>query len=184
MKKHKKVILIAVAIGIILFCSAYDQTAKYKYHTLRDTVSAADTDLTAAQKTWSHYLTNYTSSGASYKLPRGANFAHVVFDHKNANTDTATFILYGYRENGPAEFICSGNLTAGAQETGDSTTRYYADTIESLTQRWIGNIDTCDASGNNGVAKVNFDTYGIARVVCLFSAISTSDDVRAKIVYE
>lgn len=175
----------------------YTHTKQTAYALLRNTVEAAskDTDLTSTQKTWAHFCTTYstdtypggTVAAKSWNVPEYANAAIVVFDHKNANTDTATFVLYGYREGGPAEFICSGNLTAGAQKgdvapvTKSATARYFADTITSFVTRWPQLASTTDAAANDGVAKVSFDLLGISRLLCLFTAISSSDNVRAKV---
>ncbi len=156
-----------------------------KYTILRDTLSSNDTDLTDAQKTWAYFDTNFKPSvtvvGKSSQLPRGAKVVEIIFDHKNANTDTATFILYAYRDGGPAEFVCTGVLTAGAQKNDDSTARYYADTINTTVDRWVRAVEFVDAGGNNGVARVAFDPFERKYILCLFTAISSSDDVRAKI---
>lgn len=165
----------------------YPETVNAQYYTLRDTVSTADNsgaDFTAAQKTWAHYEATYSDAignGLSKRLSPRANAVQIIFDFKNVDADTATFVIYAYRPGGPAEFVCSGNLTAGAQPTDDSTTRYYADTIASLTQRWLKPVAKIDASANNGVAKIAFDSCGYEYFVCLFTAISSNDNVRAKI---
>ena len=155
------------------------------YTILRDTLSSNDTDLTDAQKTWAYFETNFKPSvtvvGKASLLPRGSRMAEVTFDHSNANSDTASFIIYAYREGGPAELVCSGNLVAGAQETDDSTTRYYADTIDTTVDRWVRAVEFVDAGGNNGVARVAFDPFERKYILCLFTVISSSDDVRAKI---
>ena len=160
-------------------------TEQNRYTILRNTLSSNDTDLTASQKTWAYFETNFKPSVTvikkSSQLPRGAKIAEIIFDHKNADSDTATFIIYAYREGGPAEFVCTGVLTAGAQETDDSTARYYADTIATFSERWPKAVEPADASANNGVAKVAFDPLERKFILCLFTVISSSDDVRAKI---
>jgi hypothetical protein len=171
----------------------FAETRHSKYVTLRDTLATADTDLADDEKTWAHFGTNYSTDCVapdvdgnalmSWKAPDSANAVTVIFDHKNADADTATFILYAYREKGPAEFVCSGSLTAGAQANDDATARYYADTIASFVQRWIQTVAQTDAGGNDGVAKVSFDLCGYSRVLCLFDDISANDNVRAKIAW-
>ncbi|MHC4364800.1 MAG: hypothetical protein ACYSTJ_04955 [Planctomycetota bacterium] len=165
-----------------------DLTTKQKsYETFRDTVSSADSDLTASTKTWATFISTYHPRSSTNKpaiqLPSQANRITVIFDHKNANTDTATFIIYAYREGGPAEYVCSSTLTAGAQETDDATTRYYADTIGTVTDRWPETLTESDSGGNNGVAKITFDARGYKYLLCLFTAISTNDDVRARYAF-
>jgi hypothetical protein len=176
--------------------------SKTGYQILRDTVSSADSDMTATTKTWANFVTNYkvrtdshtgavSNGGKSIKVPPYGNVAVIVFDHKNANTDTADFKIYGFANGGDAEFICLGQLTAGAQGTNDSTQRFYADTVDdtaggggnddAVTERHIGSVAVYDGNGNDGVARVVFDTYDFEYLLCLFTAISTSDDVRAKV---
>lgn len=172
---------------------AFTETRQVRYVLLRDTLAAAsvDTDLTATQKTWAHFVTNYSTDscrdvtgnpGKSWKVPLGANAALVTFDF-NDNAGTATFILYAYRERGPAEFICTSTLIAGAQTTDDSTARYYADTVGTVTQRWLQTVYKVDAAGNDGVAKMAFDLSGADRLLCLFTVIKAADDVRARVAY-
>lgn len=153
-----------------------------KYTILRNTLSSNDTDLTDAQKTWAHFLANYhpdVATKKSSRIPRGAKLAEITFDH-TTEAETATFIIYAYREGGPAEFVCTGALTAGAQETDDPTTRYYADTIGSTADRWVKAVEFVDAGGDDGVARVAFDPFEHKYILCLFTVIS-ANAVRAKI---
>ena len=164
---------------------------KQGYEILRDTVSTADSDLTSAQKTWDYFVANWKSQGStSSRVPLQAKKAIVSFDHKNADADTASFSLYGYSEGGPAELICTGDLTAGDLATNDATARYYADTVDDsgdtagqVNDSHITSVVVADGSGANGVTRLVFDTYHFNHILCLFNAISTSDNVRAKIAY-
>lgn len=170
-------------------------TIRLPYRLFRDTVSTADTDLTASTKSWANFITNHhppSGTGAlAIKLEERDNKAIVMFDHKNADTDTAALTIYGYREGFPAEFICSvDTITAGDQESiyplSATTTRYFADTVGTITQRWIGGsgtVEEVDSGGNNGMAKLKFDTYGIKYLLILFTTISANDDVRAFISF-
>lgn len=170
------------------------ETERTMYRLLRDTLAdtAVDTDLTGAQKTWAHFASNYSTDayvdkdaneGKSWRVHKKANAAIVIFDCKNVDADTFTFILYAYRNGGPAEFVCSGNGQSGKNKTDDATARYYADTITSLTQRWYKTVSPVDAGANDGVAKVCFDLCGADRLLCLFTVISSGDDVRARVAY-
>lgn len=161
------------------------ETHTGEYSVLRDTVAAAsvDTDLTSTQKTWAYFGTNWESSGStSWEASRKTNGVRVIFDFKNVNADTASFILYAYTLKGDAEFVCSGDLTAGAQANNDTTARYYADTIANFVQRWNASVKIVDAAGNDGIAKVSFDFCGYKHLICLFNAISSGDNVRAKAI--
>jgi len=161
--------------------------SKAQFHVLRNTVSTAESDLSSTQKTWAYFHTNFhvhgngNNTGKSILVPNSKRVAIVCFDHEHVDADTATAILYGYPEKGDAEFICSVNLTSGKQTTNDATARYYCDTFASLTNRWIGSVGQYDYAAGDGIAKLVFDTYDLRYIICLFTAISATDDVRAKI---
>jgi len=110
----------------------------------------------------------------------------ICFDFLNKDADTCAFSLYGYAQDGPAEFICSVTTsTAGNQESdlgSPSTNRFFMDTMGTVTQRFIGGssaVSTVDGGGNNGVAKLRFDAVGYKYLLLLFTAVSSSDNVRA-----
>ena len=153
------------------------------YHLLRDTVDTEVSDLTASQKKLSYFAANLTEAkGISKKIPARANSVQIIFDHKNANTDTATVVIYACKEKGPVEFVCTVPLTSGAQETNDATARYYCDGFGTLAQRWITTVSV-SGEDNDGIAKLNFDACGYKHIICLFTAISENDDVRAWITF-
>jgi hypothetical protein len=151
-------------------------------------VSASESDLTAAQKSWAYFLANLdpklgdASSKAVEIAPQETNI-EIMWDFKNANSDTAGISLYGYRDGGPAQFICSiDTITAGAQENGEETVRYFGDTIGTITQRWNGAGDAVtevDSGGNNGVATIRFHRQGLKYLLMLVTAVSAGDNVRA-----
>jgi len=158
-------------------------TIRLPYRLFRAAVSSADTDLNASTKSWANFLTNHrpvSSSGGgsgaiAIKLEERDNKAIVCFDFATASSDTSAFIIYGYREGWSAEFICSvDTLTAGDQESAyTSTTRYFADTIGTITQRWLGGSSSVEEvdSGSNGIVKLKFDTYGIKYLLILHTTI-------------
>ena len=162
-------------------------TIRTSYRLLRDTVSTADTDLAAATKKWSTFVSTYHpdsgSSGIAVKTDPMHNQVTIIFDHSNVDADTATFVIYAYREGGPAEKVCTSTLLSGKQQTNDSTARFYADTIGTLTSTWPATVAESDSAGGDGVAKITFDLRGYKYLLCLFTVISASDDVRAKIAY-
>jgi hypothetical protein len=162
-------------------------TIQTGYRILRDTVSSADTDLAAATKKWSTFVSTYHPESGSAKtayrvLPRH-NRATIIFDHKNVDADTATFVIYAYREGGPAEKVCTSTLQSGKQQNNDATTRFYADTIGTVTSTWPATVSESDSAGGDGVAKITFDMRGYKYLLCLFTVISANDDVRAKIAF-
>jgi hypothetical protein len=162
-------------------------TIRTAYKIFRNTVSSVDTALTGATYKWSTFLSTYHPDDGSAKtaieLDPRHNQATVIFDHKNADTDTATFIIYAYREGGPAEQVCTSTLTSGKAQTDDATTRYYADTIGTVTDTWPATVSESDSGGSDGVAKITFDIRGYKYLLCFFTAISANDDVRARIAF-
>jgi len=172
------------------------KTTQRPWRLLRDTTSTADADLAATTKTGATFISTYHpvsgSSGIAVKIAPTENKLLICFDFKNANTDTAVATIYLYSEAagtgvtkvGPAEFACvTGTITAGAQQSDfTSTTRYFGDTIATITQRFVGGssaISVVDGSGNDGVAKLRFDVVGYKYILCLFTTISANDNVRA-----
>ena len=163
-------------------------TKQAPYRIFRDTVSTADSDLGVATKKWSTFVSTYQpsldgTSGIAVRLDSTTNRVTIIFDHKNVDADTATFVIYAYREGGPAEYVCSSTLLSGKQQTDDATTRFFADTIGTLTQRWPSSVSESDSAAADGVAKITFDTRGYKYLLCLFTAISAGDNVRAWIAY-
>lgn len=180
-------------------------TIRLPYRLFRNTVSSADTDLTATTKNWSTFKSVYHpqsgSSAIAIPLTENDNRAVVCFDHLNADTDTAALTIYAYRQGFPAEFVCSvDTITAGDQESDASvdangvadargvaaTTRFFSDTIGTIIQAWIGgssSVAEIDSGAANRVAKLTFDTYGYSFLLILFTTISSSDNVRAWISF-
>ncbi len=151
-------------------------TIRTSYRLLRDTVSSADSDLGVATKKWSTFVSTYHpksgSSGIAIETDPRHNQVTIIFDHKNVDTDTATFVLYAYRDGGPAEKICTSTLISGKQQTDDATTRFYADTIGTVTSTWPATVAESDSGGGDGVAKITFDLRGYKYLLCLFTVIS------------
>lgn len=167
-------------------------TIQTSYRPLRALVSSVDTDLTASQKKWSYFVsTLHPTSGSSaiaIKLDPRFNQATIIFDH-TAEAHTGTFFIYAVREAGskspeiaPIERVVTSTLVAGAQETNDSTARYWADTIGTVTSTWPATVSKSDAAAGNGVAKITFDIRGYKYLLCLFTVISAGG-IRAWIAY-
>ena len=150
---------------------------KHTPRLMRDTVSAAESDLAAATMSWAYFLANFHpglgkgTSKAVY-MPPSEWFADIFFDFKNANTDTCGFSLYGYGEGGPANFICSvDTVTAGTAQNGEETVRYFGDTIGTITAALTGSVRERDSAGSNRIAKINFDARGYKYLLLLFTAV-------------
>lgn len=118
-------------------------------------------------------------------VPQGANAAIVIMHGTNAAPEnkTMTWKLYGWREGGPAEYIAHGTATLGTQRVATGTaTEMYADTIAITAQAWLDTVSVID-SGNNRIAKLAFDMYGLARIACVMTNNSSSTTTGAKISF-
>lgn len=187
----KKIIIAAiVCIIAVLSAGAVLSTSKAGYAIVRTAVETTDSAPSASQRTYAYWLANYTAKSFipsninAYESQEGRDNAVQFTFSFNDNAGTATVAIYGikYGESAanklytPLEPICVYSLTAGTQETGDSTARYYADTAVESADYW-GNVEAMDASGDNGVSKIMFDGRGYYAFVVLFTAISSGDNV-------
>jgi hypothetical protein len=129
---------------------------------------------------------NRHSSITVKDVPQDANAAVIVFHgtHATAPADkTMTWELYGYREGGPAEMIASGTATLGTQRVAKGTaTEMYADTIAITSRVWLDTLSVID-NGNNRMAKLCFDMYGLAGLACATTNNSSSTTTGAKVAF-
>lgn len=155
------------------------------YATLRATCTSADTNLTTITSTWATFLSSYHPDLASptvraIRIPSQCSEVDIIFDFETADTDTAAFSLYAYREGGDAELVCAiDTITAGAMKTNDGTARYYADTIGTVTSTWPSTITESDSAAGNRMAKLTFATRGYKYLLGLFTTIGAGS-ARAK----
>ena len=74
-----------------------------------------------------------------------------------AATDTFSWKLYVYAENGPAEYVAHGTGTRGSAIAAAST--YYVDSLTELGEDWYGEYGIFD-SGNSRIAHMAIDMSG------------------------
>ena len=114
-------------------------------------------------------------------VPQGANAAVVIFHGTDGANEVMNWMLVGWAEGGPAEFIANGTATLGTQRVATGTsTGLYADTIAITAQKWDAIVSIAD-SGNNRIAKLCFDMCGLAWVACVIqkdTAASTGSKIR------
>lgn len=172
------------------------ETIRQKYRILRGTTSSQDTILSATNRTWAYFLANLhpdvaTSSVKAILTEKFENRAIICFDHGNVDEDTAAITLWAYAEGGPAEFICSidNTIKSGKQTSdldGTTTLRYFADTIGTITQAFIGGtgaVEEIDGGAADRVSKIKFDLVGYKYLFLQFTTISANDNVRAWIKF-
>ena len=177
MKKAILGVFLLSVVGFTCFLMGA-RPSQSQWATVRSTVSAAESDINDVEKTWDYYRANLTEgAGYSFYVPDRA-IVEVAFTHKNADSDTASFVIYGYKTNGDAAFVCSGACTAGAMASNGG--RYYCDTIGTQVERWPGALEFVDEDGDDGMARVVFDACDYRYFVILFTAVSTSDNVQAQ----
>lgn len=174
------------------------ETIRQKYRILRDTTSSADTILSVTNRTWAYFLANLhpdvaTTSVKAIKTEKFENRAIICFDHGNIDADTAALTLWAVAEGGPIEFVCSiDTITSGKQtsDLGRANTgvalRYFADTIGTITQAFVGGsgaVEEVDGSGADRVAKIKFDLVGYKYLFLQFTTLSSGDNARAWIKF-
>ncbi len=170
-------------------------TIRQKYRLLRDTISSVDTILAVGNRTWAYFLANLhpDTAGVTNKAIRTEEFenrAIICFDHSNIDSDTAALTLWAVAEGGPIEFVCSiDTITSGKQTSdldGTTTLRYFADTIGTLTQAFVGGsgaVEKIDSGGADRVTKIKFDLVGYKYLFLQFTSLSSSDNARAWIKF-
>jgi hypothetical protein len=141
------------------------------WYQLRDSVSADDTALTAFG--YSNWPTTGVFNNLHQKMRR-ANAVHLMFLGTAAADKDAAYILYGRRyARGPILHLLSGIVTLGTQVvtehpiTGATSTALWADTI-TVTAGLLSQGDTIKDSGNNRIAEVTVDLFGIQDLYCQF----------------
>lgn len=164
----------------------YLETRQDPYQVLK-TLGADDTPLVwtdGANQTVDKAESKHSSIELK-NVPQGANAAVIVFHgtHTSPNNKTMTWELYGYREGGPAEMIASGTATLGTQRvTAGTATEMFADTIAITSQTWLDTLTIVD-DGNNRMAKLCFDMYGLAALACATTNNSSSTTTGAKVAF-
>ena len=170
-------------------------TMRQSYRLLRDTVSTNDTALAVANRTWAYFLANHhpdsgAGTGKAIRTEEFENRAIICFDHGNIDADTAALTLWAVAEGGPVEFVCSiDTITSGKQTSdldGTTTLRYFADTIGTITQAFIGGtgaVEEVDGGGADRVSKIKFDLVGYKYLFLQFTTLSSGDNARAWIKF-
>lgn len=162
MKRYILPVIACLLLAVVLLVPSSIEPARAETAIMKDavlTLSAVDAtplDGTTANRTWmpSDRVTAY-----SVRLDKRTDAVEVHVYSNGAATanDSALINIYAYGEDGPAMRVydaCTFTLgTAVAPGSG-----LYADTI-SGTDYHVTNVTVAD-SGNNAIAKLQFDTIG------------------------
>ena len=152
----KKMILTCCLLALLaVICGAYLETHIIPYSSLR---TASTGDDTALDGTTSSYTYKFTDKPATaVNLNTRFNGAQIIFYGTDANNEDCDYIIYAYRDSGPAEKVCSGTVTLGTAVTG-ATNTFYADTI-TCTDVWPTTVTVANSAAD-GVATLSFDLMG------------------------
>ena len=132
----------------------------------RSAVSTDDTLVSAAADTmmFEDIITN------SFKRPLSQNAVEIAFK-MGANAQSCVAYLFASRRNGDIVLVWTGIITAGLQEATDGM--FYVDTFASTTDNWITAIKELDASGNDRMSRLIFDSCGYTNFFCQFTGLSS-----------
>lgn len=170
MKKYIAYVMIA-ALTLPWILAAYSEYPQDQYYLVRAPVdhgdNTPDTALAETTSQWADFSSTWVTK--SYRVPTAAKTIAFTFA-STTDGDAATIIVYAWRQNGPAEYVCSYDLVAGTLDTDDSTALNYIDTMTLVSDRWPKTTWTADADGNNGVAKLCMNTCGARYFTVLVTA--------------
>lgn len=122
------------------------------------------------------------STVESDDIPQNANGAVVIFHGTDAANEVMNWMLVGWAENGPAEYIANGTATLGTQRVNTGTAlEMWAHAITITAQNHIYTVSVAD-SGNNRIAKLCFDMGGFAHIAAIIQK-DTAASTGAKIRY-
>lgn len=159
MKKHKKVLLIAVILSFSLAFILGSTYSKNAYVSLRTVIATETTQLTATtQKTAPVYTDDCT---VYITPPVGA--VHIRFLGTVAADDTLSWTLWAYKSiSDPAKFVAYGTATTGATTTGE-TNEFYCDTIVITDQQWFKTVSIAAGApdaivSGGGISELIFDS--------------------------
>jgi hypothetical protein len=125
-------------------------------------VSLFDGSSAGATYDWNDRPNLIDGSQGCKRLGGETNGVEMIFLNDEVAEDgtNASFKLWGYTENGYAEYLADISLTTGTARFGDSTVVLWADTITIAEQVHIKNFTAKDNAGNNRIAKLQFDAAG------------------------
>jgi len=108
----------------------------------------------------------------------------LIFAGSSADTETFSWKLYGYRVEGPAEFVCEGTGALGPAVAPGG--KLYADTLVITDPgNWL-DIPVAVDSTNNRICKVCFDLCGFKHLYVEFSdfgGVGEATDIQAFVAF-
>jgi hypothetical protein len=122
---------------------------------------------------------SYTTTGfipsnrpsAAKELPTTCNAVEILPYMEDATADIdGTFELWGWADNGPAEFLAEISATVGTALR--TSTDAFCDKLVCTTSGHVNTVSVLDVGSTNNVSKIHFDTAGLKYVHILFTDIS------------
>lgn len=133
-------------------------TMQAGWQPLRENITSDDSELDGVTSSLTYNFSD-RPSWLDYKdVGPEANAFVLYFTAQGSNaTDTFSWKLYLYAENGPAEYVAHGTGTRGSAIVSGST--YYVDSLTESGEEWYGEFGIYD-SGNSRAAKLAVDGSG------------------------
>lgn len=154
----------------------FPETKQHTWTTFRDSVSSADTGITAAAGAGDRKWANRPTAKIWDVIQKAST---IVLRFRHLTGTSCIYNVYAYRDNDDAEFVCTGTATKGTQEatmTNSGSATLYAHKI-TVTDRWNKEVSPTDVSGNNEMAKILFDGTGVSKVLVELTTITGGGSV-------
>ena len=142
------------------------QTKQSSYEKMRSTTTSAD----EASLTGTGFIPANRPAAAK-QLPPECNAVEILpyMEDFTANID-GTFELWGWAENGPAEFLAEISATVGAAQRTASDG--FCDKLVCTTQGHVNTVSIHDAGSTNNVSKIKIDMAGLKYIHAIYTDIS------------
>jgi hypothetical protein len=167
----KKRYFLIVGVVLLLCMGALLETQQSGWIALRTAVATDDITLTPATAGRTY---NFTDKPVLAKhIDKIWNSVNVIFygTETAADNETVNYIIYAWKADGPAKYLCSGVATVGTALTSTAAT-FWCDTITTVVN---DNECSVDDSGNNRVAILCLgDLKGYEWVYCEFDMVTSN----------
>ena len=165
----KKRYFIIAVIALFLSAGWLLETRQAGWIPLRTAVTTDDTPL---EGTTSGTTFNFADKPLAAVPLKPQNFsADVIFYGTAAADKTVNYIIYAWKADGPAKYLCNGVATTGTAITG-ATNTFWADTITIVTNN--NNCYVTDSAVNRVAVLHLGDLQGYEWVYCEFDIVSAN----------
>jgi len=160
--KVQFIIVLFFALTIFALCSALTvETRQEPWIPLRTAVASDDTALDGTTTGYTYAFAD--KPAGAVPIPSTWNSIDVYFYGTDADGEAGNYILYGWKDNGPALLLTSGAATFGTAVTGAATT-FYADTVTETDVHAVSAVT--DTAGNRVCVLHLTGLKGISWIYC------------------